>query len=47
MLGNGSELSSAYLFRAQEKKTKPSAPTIVLWLVIKLDFGCVPNFSTN
>jgi len=31
ILGIGSKLNSAYLFRKQEKKTKPSAPTIFLF----------------
>jgi hypothetical protein len=34
ILGIGSKLNSAYLFREQEKKTKPSAPTKSFEIVI-------------
>ena len=34
ILGIGSKLNSAYLFREQEKKTKPSAPTVECILVV-------------
>ena len=34
ILGIGSKLNSAYLFRKQEKKTKPSAPTITAQFVL-------------